>query len=182
MAALTGEQKVFVVERLAAFQTPAEVIQAVAETFGVTVAKQQLQRYDPTTTNGAGLSAELREVFARTRESYIKETAAIPIAHQAFRLNELQRMYRAVGRNAELGAKLLEQAAKEVGGHYTNRRELTGEGGGAVEVDFTVGWSVTEMEAYALAGRLGLEALRRGQDPRELVAADLAREKARSAG
>jgi hypothetical protein len=36
--------------------------------------------------------------------------------------------------NMVLASSLLEQAAKEMGGAFTNRRELTGKDGGAVEV------------------------------------------------
>ena len=144
-----------------------------------------MQKYDPTTVNGSELSAPLKKLFRETRERYLKETADIAIAHQGFRLRELERMYRNVGRNAELGAKLLEQAAKEVGGMFSNvsRRELTGKNGAPVAVEMSFeNWSVEEMEAFSIAGRAGLEALRHGRDPRELVAAELAREKQQAAG
>lgn len=36
-----------------------------------------------------------------------------------------------------LAAKLLEQIARELGGSYTNRTELTGKDGGKVEVEVT---------------------------------------------
>jgi hypothetical protein len=35
--------------------------------------------------------------------------------------------------NVAMVAQLLEQAAKEVGGIFTNRRELTGKGGGPIQ-------------------------------------------------
>jgi len=183
MAALTRQQKVFVVERLASFQTPTEVVQAVAETFNVTVTRQQLQRYDPSTVNGADLAPELKKLFEKTRERYLQETGDIAIAHQAYRLRELNELYSRAkqSRNYVLAAAHLEQASKEIGGVFTSRREVSGRGGGAVELEVQFrGWSLEEMDAFALAGPAGLAALRRGQDPRELVVADLEREKARA--
>lgn len=163
MATLTDPQKVFIVERLACFASHAEIIEAVRETYGLNVSRQQLQRYDPATVNGKALSAELRAVFERTRESYLRETGQIPIAHQAFRLRLLQKLLDDNARNPDLRMRLLEQAAREVGGCYTRRREITGKDGGPVAVEFSFeGWSVEELEAYAVGGLAAVNALRKG--------------------
>jgi hypothetical protein len=61
----------------------------------------------------------------------------LAIAHRSFRLRTLQRLAQraeSMG-NIALTARLLEQAAKEVGDAFTSRRlsELTGAGGGPIE-------------------------------------------------
>lgn len=134
MATLTDQQKAFIVERLACWSTPAQIREELQETFKLDVPASTILRYDPTTVQGEKeLGKKWKELFHETRERFLKETAAIPIAHQSYRLQELWRMYRKAGRNSDLGAKLLEQAAREVGGHYTNRRELTGANGGPIQ-------------------------------------------------
>lgn len=134
MSALTDRQKVFVVLRLATFHTPSEVAKELKETEGVEVSLPQLARYDPTGVNGAELSEELRELFQGTRERYVQDAAAVPIAHQGYRLQELFRLFRKNrDRSPAVAAALLEQAAKETGGMFTNRREVTGKDGGPIQ-------------------------------------------------
>jgi SLT domain-containing protein len=50
----------------------------------------------------------------------------VPVANQAFRLNELHDLYKKAkkAKNMKLAADLLEQIAREVGGVLTNSREL----------------------------------------------------------
>lgn len=131
MARLKNEVKVFIVERLACFEAPEDIIEAVKESFGLTVTKQALQAYNPATVNGQTLSAALRKVFDDTRKRYLEDTSDIPIAQKAYRLRRLQKLAdKAESRgNAVLAASLYEQAAREAGDAFTNRRELTGAGG-----------------------------------------------------
>lgn len=131
MAALSEEVKVYVVQALACFDTPAQVINDVKQEFGVDVIRQQLQSYNPETVAGKRMSKKLKEIFEATRKAFLEDTASIPIAQQSFRLRALQRLFqRAVDQgNAAVAAQLLEQAAKEAGGAFTNRRELTGKDG-----------------------------------------------------
>lgn len=135
MAKLSPEAKLFIVQRLAIFETPAEIMKAIKAEYDVTVTSQQLQAYDPTKVNGQLLSAKLKGVFEETRKVFLEDTADIPITHKAYRLRVLQRLIqKAEDRgNSPLAAQLLEQAAKEMGGAFTNRRELTGAGGGPIE-------------------------------------------------
>jgi len=163
MATLNDREKLWIVERLACFYTHSEVQAGLRDTFKVSASLQQIQRYDVTRANGATLSPTLKKVFDETRERYLKVTEDIPIASQAYRLQQLQRLLENCGRNADLGLRILEQAAKEVGGVFTRRRELTGRGGGPIEVssgpDFE-GWSLAELETYAEGGMPALVALR----------------------
>lgn len=124
MAALSEDVKLFIVQALACYDTPSQVAEAVKEEFGVLIVRQQVATYDPTKHTGKNVSKKWRAVFDATREKFKAEVADIPIANRAFRLRTLQRMVtKAEGmKNMALTAQLLEQAAKEVGDAYVNRR------------------------------------------------------------
>ncbi|MEL4167274.1 DUF2280 domain-containing protein [Pseudomonas sp. ZS001] len=124
MAALKDEVKRFIVQALACFDTPTQVVQAVKETFGLDVTRQQCELYDPTKYAGRDLGVKWRAVFEDTRKRFREDTAEIPIANRAFRLRGLGRMAEKAEnmRNLALTAQLYEQAAKECGDMYVNRR------------------------------------------------------------
>lgn len=48
MATLTDDVKAFIVQALACFDTPSQVVDAVREGFGTEVSRMQVQSYDPT--------------------------------------------------------------------------------------------------------------------------------------
>jgi hypothetical protein len=123
--------KVFIVQRLACWDTPSQVSASVKDEFGIDLPRQNIHVYDPTVKAGANLSLKLRTLFEETRETFTTETASIGIAHKSVRLRALDRMAKvAEGRGNILGAaQLLEQAAKECGGSFTNKHELTGPNG-----------------------------------------------------
>jgi len=131
MAALTDDVKAFVVQALACFDTPTQVANAVKEEFGLEITRMQVSTYDPTKFMGRNLSKKWREIFEATRKAFLEDQASIPIANQNFRLRALNNLYQnaATRGNAALAAQLLEQAAKESGGSFTNRREMTGKDG-----------------------------------------------------
>ncbi|KVF49525.1 DUF2280 domain-containing protein [Burkholderia cenocepacia] len=137
MAKLQEPIKLYIVQSLACFDTISRVAKAVREEFGVEVSPQQCERYDPTKQAGSSLSKKYREIFERTREEFLKDTSRIGVAHRAVRLRVLDRAVAEAERrnNLPLMAQLLEQAAKESGDAYTNRRRLehTGESGGPIE-------------------------------------------------
>ncbi|PJI70826.1 DUF2280 domain-containing protein [Pseudomonas asiatica] len=124
MAALRDEVKAFVVQALACFDTPSQVVVAVKENFGLEVSRQQCEAYDPTKYVGRNLHLKWRTLFEDTRARFREETADIPIANRAFRLRALGRMAEKAEsmKNMALTAQLLEQAAKEVGDVYVNRQ------------------------------------------------------------
>lgn len=127
----TGHKR-FIVQQLACFCTPNEIVAAVKARFEIVIARQLVERYDPTKTAGAQLRQPLRALFTQTRARYIAVEAAQAVAHRSYRLdrlNEMERVARKQGRFS-LAASLLEQAAKEMGGAYTNRRPLIGKDGG----------------------------------------------------
>lgn len=130
-AKLNPEQQTYVVQALACFDSPSVVVAALKRDYAVTLTPQAVECYDPNKKAGAGLSAKWRALFEETRKTFLEDTATIGISHRAVRLRALQRMAEkaeAQG-NMVLAANLLEQAAKEVGDSFTNRRELTGKGG-----------------------------------------------------
>lgn len=135
MAALKDHVKLAIVQALACYDTPSQAAELVKQEFGITLPRQQVALYDPTKPAGKNLSKKLADLFHATRAAFLRDTATIPVAQQAYRLRILQRnIERAESRgNAALVAALLEQAAKEVGGAFTNRRELTGKGGGPIQ-------------------------------------------------
>lgn len=139
MAALPDHVKVHIVTSLACFDTSKDVIADVKEKFGLIVTHQQVSAYDPNTANGARLSEKHKALFVETREKFKANVSAIPIANVTVRLRALDKMARKAvdNGNAKMAAALMEQAAKEVGGAYTNRRELSGPNGGAIPMSST---------------------------------------------
>jgi hypothetical protein len=126
MATLKDEQKLFIVQCLACYDTPTQVVEAVKDEFGLLLERPQIQSYDPTKVQGRDLSKKYREVFDATRRAFLEDISKIPIASQSFRLRSLQRMhdYAMSKKNYVMAASILEQAAKEVGNVYTNKHLL----------------------------------------------------------
>ncbi|HGG1662148.1 TPA: DUF2280 domain-containing protein [Escherichia coli] len=126
MAALKGEVKAFIVQSLACFDTPSQVVESVKKEFGLSITRQQVESHDPTKANGRGLAQKWVELFHETRKRFQTELSDIPIANKAYRLRALDRMMtKAEGmRNMALAASLMEQAAKEVGDAYSNKQKV----------------------------------------------------------
>jgi hypothetical protein len=134
---IPDEIKRFIINALAAFDTPSQVVAAVKEEFGVDVSRQAVEGHDPTKHAGRNLAAKWREMFEAARSGFINEATLVPIAHRATRLRALERMAKAAERkgNYPLAAALNKQAAEEMGNAYTNRRELTGRNGGPIQTE-----------------------------------------------
>ena len=124
MAKLTEAIKLFIVQRLACYDSPQEIADAVNEEFGVVIPRQQVEEYDPEKRSPGKKWRELHRV---TREAFEQEKAREPAAMRAFRIRRLARMAKRAEdrKNYVLAASLYEQIAKEVGEAYTNRRVLT---------------------------------------------------------
>jgi len=127
MADFTEEQKRFIVTQLAQYRAPAEVVALFREEFeddaGINV--RRVIGYDPTRPSYYA-GPEWIELFHTVREKYTTEVATIPAANQAFRINTLNFMIQAAVKkgNHVLAANLLKQAAEEIGGAYTNERNV----------------------------------------------------------
>lgn len=129
--AITDEVKAFIVQALASFDSPTQVVEAVKAEFGIVVTPQNVQGYDPTKYAGRKLAEKWKVMFEKARKAFVDDASSIPIAHRSTRLRALQRMAQAAERkgNYVLAAQLHKQAAEEMGNAYTNRRELTGKDG-----------------------------------------------------
>lgn len=142
MAALKPEVKAFIIQSLACFDTPSQVVESVKKEFGLTISRQQAEAHDPTKASSKGLAKKWIEMFHATRERFQNEISDIPIANKAYRLRVLDRMAtRAEGmKNLALTAEIIEQAAKECGDAYTNKHkfEHSGSGGGPIEHNHNV--------------------------------------------
>ncbi|SFH52688.1 DUF2280 domain-containing protein [Ensifer sp. OV372] len=128
---LTHEQQTYVVQSLACFDSPSVVAAALKKDYAVTLTPQAIEAYDPNKKAGARLAAKWKMLFEETRKTFLEDTASIAISHRAVRLRALQRMADKAETqgNMVLASSLLKQAAEEVGGAYTNRREITGKDG-----------------------------------------------------
>lgn len=137
MAALKPEVKAFIIQMLACYDTPSQVVEAVQKDFGITITRQQVETHDPTKVSGKTLAKKWVDLFNTTRDRFLSEISDIPIANKAYRLRVLQRMSTTAENMKNIGmtAQLLEQAAKEVGEAYTNRQKVehTGANGGPIE-------------------------------------------------
>jgi len=128
---LTDDARTYVVQAIACFDTPSVVAAAVKKDFGLIISPQGCEAYDPTKRAGAKLSDKWKSLFQETRKAFLEDTSRIGISHRSVRIRALQRMAdkaETMG-NLSLAAQLFEQAAKEMGDAYTNRRELTGRNG-----------------------------------------------------
>ncbi len=119
---LTDEMKEFIVRGLARYDTPSQVAEAVQSTFGVAVSRQRVYRYDPACSQPP--AQRWRDLHAVTRAKFLSEIAEIGVAQRAVRLRKLDHYVNEAEDNNRvlLAVKFLEQAAKECGGIYENRK------------------------------------------------------------
>jgi hypothetical protein len=166
MARLTETIQRFIVERLAMHDTPTEVAAAVKDEFGVEVTREQVRHYDPDRPE-SDVSKNWRAVHAAARTRFESEVSEIPIAKRSYRLRQLQDMaVRAKARgNHVLAAQLYEQAAKEVGEAYTNRRVVI-PGDPAEELARDLGITAEELRTLAAGAHAeGIDRWRRRERP-----------------
>lgn len=126
MPKLSDPIKAEIVTMLARFCSASDVIRTIEVEFGVQVDRFQVRTYDPSKAAYAA-GDKWRDLFSKVRSAYVTEIEPIPIAHKAYRLNQLQRSFdiaRERG-NLVLASAMLEQAAKEVGGALTNTQTVS---------------------------------------------------------
>lgn len=129
------DAKIYIIQSLACYKPPAQIIREVNEQFGFEVPPQNISAYNPATESGSRLSRPHKELFDQVRKKYIEDTSEIPIAQKAHRLRLLQEMLEKPEVQSRPGVmlRILEQAAREVGGAYTRSEEAT-----EVEVQISV--------------------------------------------
>ncbi|WP_298287101.1 DUF2280 domain-containing protein [Novosphingobium sp.] len=108
-----------IVEHLACYCSPAEVVDLIAQEFDVNLTPRHVRAYDPTSFQYAGSHLWL-EYHQLVRGRYQEEIGEIAITHRAYRLKRLQQLYEIADQKGDVrqAAAMLEQAAKEVGGMY----------------------------------------------------------------
>jgi hypothetical protein len=149
MATLRDTERKEIVQRLACFETPTEVAEWASEEYGKDVTANQVHHYDPTRSDDTAQKWEA--LFQETREAFLNDLDTIPLSHRAVRLQELNRLYERAKEQEQLqeAARMLKQAAKEVGGAFTNETELSGKDGGPIEIKRDVKLSDAELAQIA---------------------------------
>jgi hypothetical protein len=123
MPALTDEIKEFIVRGLACYDTPSYVAEAVKAKFGIEVSRQQVHVYDPSSSQPP--AQRWCDLHAAIRAAFLHDAAAIGVANKVVRLRRLDRLANRCERNSvALALICLQQAAKECGGLYENRRRV----------------------------------------------------------
>ena len=117
MATLREPIKIFIVQSLACFETPQQVVESVKQEFNIEILRQQVALYDPTKATGKNLSKKLKDIFTRTRKEFQTNIHAIPLANKAVRLTELQKMYDGLTGNRVMKTKLIKQIKDEMQGY-----------------------------------------------------------------
>lgn len=135
---LTAEHKAFLVQALARFETPKEAASALKVEHGAAISPQGAEAYDPAKRAGQGLSQRWCELFDEARRHFLERLDAIPEANKAVRIRKLAKASRAYEHagNYRAMADMLERIAKEMGNVHTNRREVAGQGGGPMRMDY----------------------------------------------
>ena len=133
MATLKEPVKIFIVQSLACRDTPQEVAELVKQEFKISIDRVQVAAYDPTKAAGKNLSKKFVELFHKTRADFDAGLIDIPIANKHYRLKQYQKQLERNAKNTVMSLKILEQAAKDCGGQFTNKQEITGAGGGPIE-------------------------------------------------
>ncbi|HEX8567734.1 MAG TPA: DUF2280 domain-containing protein [Pyrinomonadaceae bacterium] len=124
MPRLTKQQQAFIVQQLACFRSYSDVCADVKETFNLEIERQHVYHYDQSRKT----NEKWKEIFDATRKAFLKEASEIGIAHQAYRLRKLQEIFdrqnSQARRNDVLLMDVLEHAAKEKGGVFTNNHKV----------------------------------------------------------
>ncbi|QTO19912.1 DUF2280 domain-containing protein [Burkholderia seminalis] len=159
MTRLSDEAKSLIVRRLACYDTPKQVVDAVKEEFGIDVSRQQCAAYDPTKHAGRSLGEKWRVVFEETRRSFLVDAAQVPIAHMSVRLRRIERILVEAEKrgNAVLVLQALEQAAKEMGGAFTNKTRVEASGPNGAAIQHGVVTTAVPVSEYAKAVRQALD-------------------------
>ncbi len=122
---LNSEQKAFIITAYARYDGLAEVCRAFKEEYGVDLPKPHALAYNAGGPRYRG-AAKWRELFERERKHFLDNVGHIGIAQKAVRIQRLEALCAIAlqRKNVKLAAELMEQAAKEMGEVFTNRREV----------------------------------------------------------
>ncbi|WP_180061096.1 MULTISPECIES: DUF2280 domain-containing protein [unclassified Acinetobacter] len=157
MATLKEPVKIFIVQSLACRDTPQEVAELVKQEFKISIDRVQVAAYDPTKAAGKNLSKKFVELFHKTRADFDAGLIDIPIANKHYRLKQYQKQLERNAKNTVMSLKILEQAAKDCGGQFTNKQEITGAGGGPIQNENTVVVTATDEQVRQAINELESE-------------------------
>lgn len=140
---LTEAAQVFICQRIGVGDTPKSIVEQVKAEFGIDVARQTIEGYDPEKMDRRGkpIKDKWRLIVEETRASYAKGVAEVPIMHKLIRLERWERLYNAAIErgNLPMAADFLDRAAKEAHDFYGRRSTglgaLLGDGEGDGEGD-----------------------------------------------
>lgn len=118
---MTDEIRAEIVCRLACYDTVSAVHDDLQER-GIDISVQAVSRYQPSLATKNKLALKWVDLFNKTREDFLAEIAAEPIANRAYRMRRLGEILNLeIRRKNTAGARAtLEQAAKEAGNVFTN--------------------------------------------------------------
>src|SRR6202171_6214372 len=125
---LNDEQKAFIVKAFARFEGAREVCASFHEKYNVELSTVRAHKYNCGGPSFTG-AKKWRELFEAERRHFLENVQSIGIANKTYRIQELHKLcVIAIGReNVKLAAELMEQAAKEMGEVFTNKREIRAE-------------------------------------------------------
>ena len=109
---LTTAQQEYVVERLAAFCNPGEVVRSVREKFGITLTRQAVEQYDP--TRDRRCPARWTTLFRLRRQAILESKGLHGAVDRAAQSRSRERV--ALCAIEGLAADMLETLARQIGG------------------------------------------------------------------
>jgi hypothetical protein len=113
---LTEEQKTQVVQRLAGYESTAAIAKWLREECGVSISRQGVEYYDPTSSAGGHCAERWRTLFLATRDAITAGRAEVGATHRMVRVRWLDAMAHAEMDKGSFAraAKLLAQIAREM--------------------------------------------------------------------
>lgn len=129
---LTNEQKEWLVCHYACFWQTERVLDGFKDEFGFRPEPSVAIKYNLNGLTEDEIAQRRKTIWIdthrRARAAFEESVRDIPIASPTFRVQQLNTMFEQAfaRKNFMLASKLLEQAAKETGGLFTNKRELAG--------------------------------------------------------
>lgn len=122
---LNEEQRLYIIYRLACFDTPTKVADGVRLEYDIEVSRHLVQQHDPDKVAGRKLGAKWVAIFREARAKYINDATTIPVANRSYRIELLGEMIEAEKANPDgsktVVAALIEQVAKETEGFWSNK-------------------------------------------------------------
>lgn len=149
-AKIPDDVRAFIIMGFARYSRTSDIQKAVLEEFGLELDSRTLSNHmldRPSRASAMGL--RWVKLFDDTRKAFIEQIDAIPITHPAYRLSKLQRYFDILDAKDAIGpaTAVLEQAAKESGGAFTNKRTIDGK----VKVEEAEALDSTEQRAVLTA-------------------------------